>query len=145
MILYLDTSALLKKYFHEEGSEDVISRWRAADEIVTSCVTFAETLASIHRKQRESETTNSLLETVIDSFKQDWTAFYLVEVANDLNDTIEKVLAKHPLRGFDAIHLASALIIRDTAVRDFTFACYDRRLSRAARSEGLNIFPGRIS
>jgi predicted nucleic acid-binding protein len=35
MILYLDTSALVKRYFLEPYSEEVISKWRAATEIVT--------------------------------------------------------------------------------------------------------------
>ena len=36
MILYLDTSALVKRYFKEEYSNEVISRWQEAEEIVTS-------------------------------------------------------------------------------------------------------------
>lgn len=48
MILYLDTSALLKKYFKEKGSADVILLWKKTTAIVISTVAYAETLASIY-------------------------------------------------------------------------------------------------
>jgi len=47
MILYLDTSALVKKYFKETGSDEVISKWQEATGIITSSVAYAESLASI--------------------------------------------------------------------------------------------------
>ena len=53
MILYLDTSALIKKYFKEVGSKDVISRWKAATAVVTSTVAYAEVMASIYLKKRK--------------------------------------------------------------------------------------------
>ncbi len=48
MILYLDTSAIVKKYFKEQGSIEVIRLWKKTSSIVTSTVTYAETLAAIH-------------------------------------------------------------------------------------------------
>lgn len=53
MILYLDTSALVKKYFKEPGSIEVIAKWKQATEIATSSVAYAELTASVYRKQRE--------------------------------------------------------------------------------------------
>jgi PIN domain nuclease of toxin-antitoxin system len=54
MILYLDTSALLKKYFKESGSSEVISEWKKADAIATSMVAYAETMAAVFRKKAGS-------------------------------------------------------------------------------------------
>lgn len=51
MILYLDTSAIVKKYFKEQGSMEVIRLWKKTNSIVTSTVAYAETLAAIHRKK----------------------------------------------------------------------------------------------
>ena len=45
MILYLDTSAFLKKYFREAGTDEIIARWKDATGIVTSSVAYAEALA----------------------------------------------------------------------------------------------------
>ncbi len=68
-----------------------------------------------------------------------------MEVTNDLNEIIDRILATHSLRGFDAVHLASALLVYEKVPQDFLFACFDRKLIEAAQIEGLNIFPNRIN
>jgi uncharacterized protein len=139
MILYLDASALVKKYFKEPGSELVIIHWNRAQEIATSSVAFAEALASIYRKKRELQTEEPLIQAALNSLHEDWPGFIRVEVNNGLNRNVEKVLQKYPLRGFDAIHLASALLIKKRLPEDFIFACFDPRLMAAAVAEGLNV------
>ena len=141
MILYLDTSALVKKYFKESGSNDLISKWKEAESIVTSSVAYAETMAAFYRKKREVNINENLFETIMHSFHSDWRSFIHTEVNDELNPIIDKMVALYPLRGFDAIHLASALIIEETIQKNFLFVCFDQRLSIAAQSEGLKIFP----
>jgi len=51
-----------------------------------------------------------------------------VEVNDDLNENIHKVAAKYPLRGFEAIHLVSAIITHERINEAFLFACFDQRL-----------------
>ena len=143
MIIYLDTSALVKKYFKEIGSNDLISKWKEAESIVTSSVAYAETMAAFYRKKREVNINENLFETVIQSFHNDWESFIHTEVNDDLNEMIDKMVAFYPLRGFDAIHLASALIVDETIKKDFLFVCFDQRLSTAAQSEGLKTFPAK--
>jgi predicted nucleic acid-binding protein len=141
MILYLDTSALLKRYFKEPYSDDVIARWKTATEIVTSSVAYAETMASFQRKKREASPGGEVFRKVVDAFRSDWQSFIRVEVTDDLNEYIDRAVAKHPLRGSDAIHLASALAVHEKIPEDFLFACFDHNLSQAAQMEGLEIFP----
>ena len=142
MILYLDTSALLKKYFKENGSKDVISLWKDSTAIITSAVTYAETLASIYRKRRESRDIDAhIFRTVLESFQKDWKSFIRVDVNERLHEIINKLVAGHPLRGFDAIHLASALLLHEKIEDNFIFACYDKRLIKAAIEEGLETRP----
>ena len=144
MILYLDTSALLKKYFKEVGSNEIITNWREAKGIVTSTVAYAEALASIHRKKREIGFDNGMFGKILDLFKRDWNSFIRVEVTDELNEWIEKMVSRYPLRGFDAIHLASALIVHDRLPEKFLFACYDNKLLQAAQMAGLKTLPERI-
>lgn len=144
MILYLDTSALLKKYFKEPGSAEVIGRWKEAKAIVTSSVAYAETLASFYRKKREVTINAKTFGNILKSFRRDWSSFIRVEVSDDLNETIDKIVDDYPLRGFDAIHLASALIIDETVSENFLFACYDKRLILAAQKTGLQTLPERL-
>jgi uncharacterized protein len=141
MILYLDTSALVKKYFEEKNSAEVISVWKSSLGISTSAVAYAELLAAVYRKASETRANKSLFERVVSTFQEDWSSFIIVEVDNRLNETIHKVIANHGLRGFDAIHLASALAIGSAVTDNFLFVCYDERLAQAARAEGLETLP----
>jgi predicted nucleic acid-binding protein len=139
VILYLDTSALVKRYFLESYSNDIIALWRSADRIITSSVAYAETMASVYCKKKESNLSDKVVHTIVEDFKKDWHGFIHVMVMDDLNDMIDLIVQNHPLRGFDSIHLASALIIHDRFPEDFLFACFDQRLNLAAQHEGLEI------
>ena len=141
MILYLDTSALVKKYFKEKNSSELIKAWRSSFGIATSAVAYAELLAAVYRKASETRVRKTHIESVVRQFQEDWSSFIIVEVDNRLNETIYKVIANHGLRGFDAIHLASALTIGSAGVDNFFFACYNKRLWHAAQAEGLETLP----
>ena len=140
MILYLDTSAILKRYFQESFSEEVESKWNQAKAVVSSAVAYAETMATMSRKKNEADLDGKTIQKTRNAFKTDWNSFTRVEVTNELNQYIDQVLQKHFLRGFDAIHLASALMIHERFPLNFFFACFDQRLNQAARLEGLESF-----
>ena len=141
MILYLDTSALVKRYFKEPYSDEILSKWMEASEIITSSVAYAETLASFYRKKRETGLKDSLIRKIAELFRVDWNSFIRVEVRDELNEYIDRAIVKHPLRGFDAIHLASAMIMHERLGREFIFACFDNSLVKAAKTEGIKTFP----
>lgn len=52
---------------------------------------------------------------------------------------MENLFNRHPLRGFDAIHLASALVFTNSKEIDLFFACFDQTLNEAAMKEGLKV------
>jgi predicted nucleic acid-binding protein len=137
MILYLDTSALVKKYFEEKNSFEVISAWKSALGIATSAVAYPELLAAVYRKASQTRVRKSLFQRIVAMFREDWSSFIIIEVDNRLNETTHKVIASYGLRGFDAIHLASALAIGSVVSDEYLFACYDDKLNQAARAEGL--------
>ena len=141
MILYLDTSALVKKYFKEKNTAEVISAWKSSLGIATSAVAHAELLAAVYRKARETHVKKSIIANVVRLFHADWSSFIIVEVDNRLNETIRRVIDNHDLRGFDAIHLASAVTIGSAVADKFLFACYDERLRHAAQAENLETLP----
>ena len=141
MILYLDTSALVKRYFREQFSDEIVQRWQSAAQIVTSSVTYAETMASIYRKKREAVLSDPPLRDLVGLFHLDWQSFIRVEVTDELNGYIDRAVENYPLRGFDAIHLASALTVHEKLPDDFLFACFDGKLAQAARTEGMQTFP----
>lgn len=141
MHIYIDTSAIVKKYFWESGSADVISFWRKADSLATSSVAYAEMLSACYRKNRETPGQEDIFHAIIDAFRREWDSFIRVEINEELYQEIDRLMTLYPLRGFDAIHLASALLLHRTLSDDYLFLCFDQNLKNSANAEELQIFP----
>jgi predicted nucleic acid-binding protein len=139
MISYFDTSALIKKYIEEEGSEEVVRRWNNSDLMAVSSVAYAEFFSAINRKRREGTLSEEEYLSAIQDFKSDWETLVMIEVTIHLNQFIEDLTSSYPLRGFDAVHLASALYFQQFEEEQLCFICADRRLNDAAQQEGLNV------
>ena len=137
MILYLDTSSLVKLYLDEVYSE-AVRRWADEAEILaTSRVAYPETLAALARRWREGDLDEEGFQQVTAIFRAQWRAFATL----DLNETSAGELAiTHALRGFDAIHLAAALELRQEAAGTVvTFTAFVSRLTQAAKAERLQV------
>lgn len=139
MIIYVDTSALIKKYVREQGSDKVKDAWNKAMMIGVSMVAFAEFCAALNRKLRENTLSQIEYVTAFNDFKADWHALVRIEVTEHLNAHIERLTTQYPLRGFDAVHLASALYFQEFETEIISFLCADDRLNNAAQQEGLNV------
>lgn len=94
MILYLDTSALLKRYFKEPYSNELLAKWKEAAQIITSSVAYAETMASLYRKKREVDLSSKIFNKLVNSFHLDWETFILPSPA------IPWALSHHPIHLF---------------------------------------------
>ena len=141
MIGYFDTSAIVKRYVQEPGSEAVLRLWNESDRIATSRVGYAEATAAFRRKQREEPDSSELIENALMVFKQEWTGVLVVEVSSALEAIVDRLLAKYSLRGFDAIHLSSALLIAGRLREEVVFCCWDDKLCQAARMAGFTTVP----
>lgn len=139
MILYCDTSALVKRYVGEDRSEEVDDIWEKAVEVATSTVAFAESMATFRRKFREGVLSEVEYIQTATEFKNEYPRLILVSISSELNRIIEELLLKHPLRGFDAIHVGSALLIHKGSHLATMFACFDQALNKAAKEEGLDV------
>lgn len=142
MILYFDTSALVKLYFQEPGSLSVRSLYSRAERIATSAIAGAELASAMQRRVRES----SLEKAVADRVWRDWLArsqeFFEVPLPSGSSTIATQVFtlcSKYPLRASDAIHVASALeVARHHFPGDaFLLLTSDENLKKAATDEGL--------
>jgi predicted nucleic acid-binding protein len=141
VILYLDTSALVKWYIREEGSPEVTGACKNAESVAVSVLAYAEALSAFARKARESEADSAVLKKAARQFKLDWDSLVLVQLTETLSPYIERLIYTYPLRGSDAVHLASALFIKAQLKEEVCFACFDRPLLAAAREEGFTTLP----
>jgi len=141
VIVYFDTSALVKRYLIETGSPDVEALWNNATRAVASEILYDEMAATFARKKREVPADAESIERAHATFRTEWLSMRRVAVNDDVHRNVEDLLARHSLRGADAIHLASALLVRDALEQPVTFACADVKLVNAARAEGLTVVP----
>ncbi len=139
MILYLDTSSLVKLYVEEEGSQAVRSQVSKATAVATSTIAHVEARAAFARKHREGGLSEEEYDHVLGHFRQDWAAYLAIDVSDAIVTLAGDLTERHDLRGFDAIHLASALALRDKLQSSIVFSCADERLTAAAEAQGLRI------
>ena len=141
MILYLDTSAVVKLYIREAGSKEVQKLARASAALATSIVAYAETRAAFARLLREEMTVEKRHRERLQQFNADWESFMRIELGHALSRTAGELAEAYALRGFDAIHLASALWLNDTSGGQLQFSAFDARLRAAAERAGLPVAP----
>ncbi len=139
MILYLDTSSLVKLYVEEIGSNEVKKLVKAAQIVSTSRIAYVEARAGFARKLREGELDRTGWEQIVKDLEIDWKRYFIMEVSETLTKLAVVLADKYPLRGFDAIHLASGLLLKRKTKLDVRFSCFDKKLKEAAQSEGLFI------
>jgi len=136
MILYADTSALVKLHVAEPGSERVRMWSDQASGLVTSLVTYAEARAAFARLHRVGGLTTDAFRAVVTLFERDWSRCVIIAIDEALVRRAGGLAERHGLRGYDAIQLATALEARPRQ-GTLVFGCFDDRLNRAAVREGL--------
>jgi predicted nucleic acid-binding protein len=139
MIVYLDTSSLVKLYVEEIDSEKIKNVARDAAVISTAKVAYAEARAAFARKQKEDGFSLSVLRKIVEDLNRDWENYFVVEITDGLIRFAGDIAERYLLRGFDAIHLASAIHLKDRMNSEIYFSSYDARLNQSAEKEGMII------
>jgi len=137
MTLYLDTSALVKLYVDEVGSPLVRSAVDQAELIATSAIAYIEARAAFVRRRHERGLSAGDYRRIVRDLDGDWGRYLVMEVTDSLIREGARLAEVHRLRAYDAIHLASAAAVHARLAEPVVFACWDVRLERAAKSEGL--------
>ena len=122
----------MKRYVAEAGSDALRSAMQEADGWFMCRVGFVETARAVGLVAGQP---------ALGRFAQEWPAFGVVEVDQDLAERAVSLATAGALRSLDALHLASALLLPRAELR---VATWDRRLSIAAREQGLRVFPERL-
>jgi uncharacterized protein len=136
-VIYLDTSALIKRFVNEKGSLLVRSLVQRETAVATAKIAYAEIFAGLARKLREGNLPKAHYALACRQFDRDWHAYVRVELGDDILGLARDLIQRHPLRGFDAVHLASALTLKTALEEEVTFAAADGRLLRAAKAENV--------
>ena len=140
MIVYLDTSALVKRCVEEVESTAGSTCVERAAAVMTARVTYAEARAAFPRHRREGGLTPAGLGEVVCGLDAEWDACDVVEIHEPLVRRAGQLAERHALRGYDAIQLAAPLTIRNAGA-DLECASFDGRLNHAASRERLRLSP----
>jgi predicted nucleic acid-binding protein len=141
-MIYLDASALAKRYVRETGSQTV-RRLLAEGVAATSRLTEVEVASAIARRAREGTLSTEQRDRLLAALTDDVPAMAVVELTSDVAAEARSLLLKHALRAGDSIQLASGLYLQRQLARPVRFVVYDDRLAAAARAEGLRVVGAR--
>ena len=145
MTVFADSSALVKLYVPE--AHHAVVR-EISEPIVVSALAEVEVPAALWRKQRIGDISApdaALLcaEFAADIVGDDLPAprFAVVSVGEDIVAAAVEAVSRHPLRAYDAVQLASALVVRRLLGDLHGFVAFDVALRSAAAAEGLALVP----
>lgn len=141
MIVYLDASALVKRYVAEAGSTDVATTIAAARLLATAVISRAEVTAALAKAVRLRLAPRAAAAAALADFEADWPDLIRLEVSEAVVARAASIAWQQGLRGYDAVHLASALQWQEALGEAITVATYDRELWRGAQASGLTAWP----
>ncbi len=141
MILYLDTSAWVKLYVREPGSKELRAYTAKAETMAVSAVAYPEARAAFARLKVQGISTEAKHRQRLAQLNLDWENLLRIELVPAVVRTAGDLAEVHGLRGFDSIHLASALWLKDKTGTPLYFAVFDQRLRAAAARAGLVVVP----
>jgi predicted nucleic acid-binding protein len=129
--LYVDSSALIKRYIAEDDSDAAEALLLADPEWVTGWHTYLEVTLAIHRRLGAIER-----RVAVDAFERDWQRTYLVALDESVCRRAAELGIAATARSLDALHLAAA---ERAGGRSLPVVTFDVRLGVAARSLGFSV------
>ncbi len=138
MILFCDTSALVKLYIAEEGSEALKLRVQEAEAVAVSRIAWAEAYAALSRRAREVPADAVIIDQAKAALAADWPHFVVLEIDQPLVERAGEYADTFALRGYDSVQLAAAFEAGRISQMPIFFACFDSRLNKAAKLLGMS-------
>jgi predicted nucleic acid-binding protein len=141
MILYLDASALVKRYVAEPGSAEVSVAISQAQVTGTTLLSRTEVEAALAKAVRVSALTQEEALAGLRVFRNEWPDLVRVQVTEMVAARAGAFAWDYGLRGYDAVHLAAASGWQDALGERVMLATFDKDLWTAAESVGLVAYP----
>ncbi len=144
MTLYLDTSALVKRYVREAHTEAVSQLVQTHPEVGTAAITYAEVASALARASRQHYLSPQQAQLAWHAFDADWKRFFRVRLREATLQRASALLWQYPLQAYDAIHLACAWTWQESLGQEVVFATFDQTLWQAAQRSGLPTWPANL-
>ncbi|HEX9988900.1 MAG TPA: type II toxin-antitoxin system VapC family toxin [Chloroflexia bacterium] len=145
-VIYLDTSAIVKRYALEDGTNWVINltNYTTGHDLYIVRLAGPEMSAALFRKARSGQISVAGAVKAASSFRVDWQQQYrIIEVSSDVCDLAMDLAERYTLRGYDAVQLAAALVLQQarqvSQLPGLRFVSADVEQLHAAQAEGLTV------
>jgi hypothetical protein len=132
--VFFDSSALVKRYIREKGTDEVLARCDQATELAAATIAWPELVSAFRRLVREHRLDEARYMALKADLAADLADAVLCEISPQVVQRAIAALEAHPLRAMDALHVAAALV--DTAD---VFVSADARQCAAAAALGLEV------
>lgn len=140
MILYAESSAVLRWLFGEPQCAAILAHMRGAEKVVCSRLTLIETRRVVARAQRDQRISPAEAADVVGLFAAALPRWAVMEISENVARRAEQRFPAEPVRTLDAIHLASALTLRES-LPDLEMLSTDERIRSNARQLGFVVLP----
>lgn len=138
MNVYFETSALVKLFLDEPEADFARDLWDQSDLVSVGRIAYPEARAALAAAQRAGRISPSELDDASKRLNRLWTQVQVVELDEALAFSAGDLAESHALRGFDAVHLATAVALRDESL---IIATWDADLRAASLDTGLRVAP----
>ncbi len=142
----VDSSGIIKRYVKEPGSEWIKSICHAdsGNQISLATITKVEVASAFCRRCREGTVSERDRDRILSSFLFDCSnQYWIAELNTAMIHQAIQLTKHHPLRAYDAVQLAAALIINQALLTRelpaLIFVSADDKLCSAALAEGLSV------
>jgi predicted nucleic acid-binding protein len=120
----------------EQGSELAVELWEISSPVASSLLAYPEGRAALAAARRSNRLTPRLAGKAVAEFGQIGEQLIAIGVDEKLTRMAGDLASELDLRGYDAVHLATALSLGE---HDVAFVSWDRGLCRAANEAGLTV------
>ena len=142
-IYYLESSALVKLYVRELGTERLLKLTASgqANKFAVLSLSSVEVRSAVRRRERAGEIENAAADRLLASFQRHLEGKFLKQAVTDsVLDVAYLLVDRHGLRAYDAVQLSGYMALKTISGPDVpVFVCADRALLIAAQAERLAV------
>lgn len=137
-VAYFDASALAKLVLDEPERRVAKEVWEGMDRVVSSRLAYVEVRSALAAAQRNRRLTPSEHTAMKRAWERLWLRVEPIDATADAVSEAGELAERYALRSYDAVHLATALLLGDDLS---IMATWDNRLRTAAREIGFALVP----
>ncbi|MEM3505978.1 MAG: type II toxin-antitoxin system VapC family toxin [Archaeoglobaceae archaeon] len=134
-VAFLDTSALVKRYHKESGSE-IIDEIFEKFVIAISELSIVELVSALNRKLAESMISGDDLRIALSKFYEDLSDFLILKFDSQVVNMAVEAVLKYSLKTLDSLQIAFALKLKEY---NPLFVSFDKKLAKVAEIEGFRV------